>query len=521
MRYRSPQETTLDIESTASQGKWGWPVLLAVIAGPLAVAAPAEAAHKAGDVILEVGTTKTPDGEPLRYELGTLYVPENRSAPGSRVIGIGFARIRAQRPTGAPPIFVLPGGPGRSYLNAFTDSDAAARTQLEGILLYRAAGDVVVVDQRGYSPRGEILTMPRVPEPLDRPRSLAAEAEAMVKLARDAVAAHPGKDLSGYNVIEYAEDVNDLRRALGYRRITLSGQSFGSQWSFAVMRRHPEIVARALLSGVEPLDNSYDMPSHVFASLQRIAWDADHAPALQPYLPEGGVMAALRAVRERLANGPIQVSVKTGETGPSRTVMLGLEDFQGSLLRAPPSWPAFVLSLYHRHYDDWAREVIERRQDISSPVRIIAPLIDSSLSVSASRGHLLRTDSGTEFLGRWDFDALMASTEAWPTPDIGDALRLPVPNPVPVVFFHGDWDTATPIDNTLGILPYFPNGKAVLVHRGVHHTRGPVFAQEPAVLDQVIAFLKTGDTQKLPVTVSLPVPDFQVPPFPAPTAQVP
>ncbi|MFP2956759.1 hypothetical protein ACLEPN_02730 [Myxococcus sp. 1LA] len=140
-------------------------MLLAVIVGPQAVAVPAEAAHKVGDVVLETGTTKTPDGEPLRYELGTFYVPENRSAPGSRVIGIGFARIRAQRPTGAPPIFVLPGGPGRSYLNAFTDGDAAARTQLEEILPYRAAGDVVVVDQRGYSPRGEVLTMPRVPSP--------------------------------------------------------------------------------------------------------------------------------------------------------------------------------------------------------------------------------------------------------------------------------------------------------------------------------------------------------------------
>ncbi|MCP3138561.1 hypothetical protein [Pyxidicoccus xibeiensis] len=33
--------------------------------------------------------------------------------------------------------------------------------------------------------------------------------------------------------------------------------------------------------------------------------------------------------------------------------------------------------------------------------------------------------------------------------------------------------------------------------------------------------LETGDSQKLPVTVSLPVPDFLVPPFPVPTAQVP
>jgi hypothetical protein len=66
------------------------------------------------------GLRHEPDGSRVAYEIGTLYAPENRLVAGSRVIGIGFARIRAQRPTGAPPIFVLPGGPGRSYLNALT-----------------------------------------------------------------------------------------------------------------------------------------------------------------------------------------------------------------------------------------------------------------------------------------------------------------------------------------------------------------------------------------------------------------
>jgi len=29
------------------------------------------------------------------------------------------------------------------------------------------------------------------------------------------------------------------------------------------MRRHQDVITRALLSGVEPLDYGYDMPSHV------------------------------------------------------------------------------------------------------------------------------------------------------------------------------------------------------------------------------------------------------------------
>src|SRR5207344_3628879 len=95
------------------------------------------------------------------------------------------------------------------------------------------------------------------------------------ELAKAAVADLKAKgiDPRGYTVKECADDVADLRKALGYQQITLVGTSFGSQWSFAIMRRHPEIVARALLSGVEPLDYGYDMPSHVVAGLQRMWWE--------------------------------------------------------------------------------------------------------------------------------------------------------------------------------------------------------------------------------------------------------
>jgi pimeloyl-ACP methyl ester carboxylesterase len=490
-------------------GLGAWQAEAAEVAGP----------RKAGDVRVESGIATTDAGEAIPYELGTLFVPENRTVPGSRLIGVGFARIRAAQPTGAPPIFILTGGPGSSVLDTLTSSDAASLRLLGIWAQYRTAGDVVVVDQRGFSTRGDVLRFTPSAEPLDKPYSRALGAEHLVKQAHAAVAAHPDKDLSGYTIVQCAEDVNDLRQALGYRQVTLYGASFGSQWGFAVMRLHPDTVKRAVLTDVEPLNSGYDMPSHVYSALQRIAWDADRDAGLAPYLPRGGVMAALRAVRERFAKGPIKVTVKEEKGGRAQTVVLGLEDFQGALLRSATSWPAFILSLYHRRHDDWAREVIEGRRN-PRPQPLIGPLIDTSLGVTAEREHLLRTDAATDLLGTGGFNSYLASAAAWPTPDLGDAFRLPVPNPTPVLFLHGDWDTSTPIENLVDLLPYFPNSHTIRVHRGTHGDRKPLRAQHPQVWAQLIEFFKSGSTDGVPVDVTLSVPEFQRPPFPPPAGPV-
>ena len=214
---------------------------------------------KPGEVVIVKAFLTTSETGRLAFELGTLYVPENRADPKSRLIGVGFARFRGLRPTGSPPLSLLPGGPGYSFLMELKQSSKKLASSLRDVLLYRRFGDVVLVDQRGYSQRGDILKFRyRDPgRPLDQPASLASETAAYVGMAKAAVAefAGSGIDLRGYTVKDCADDVDDLRQAIGYGRIILVGGSFGSQWSFAVMRRHPDIVARALLWGVEPLDS--------------------------------------------------------------------------------------------------------------------------------------------------------------------------------------------------------------------------------------------------------------------------
>jgi pimeloyl-ACP methyl ester carboxylesterase len=61
-----------------------------------------------------------------------------------------------------------------------------------------------------------------------------------------------GIDLSGYNTIETAADVNDLRIVLGYDQANLYGTSSGTRTILTILRTHPEGVRSAILDSVYP-----------------------------------------------------------------------------------------------------------------------------------------------------------------------------------------------------------------------------------------------------------------------------
>ena len=457
----------------------------------------------------------------VSYELGTIQVPENRVNPQSRSISIAFVRIPANpAATGAPPVFLLPGGPGDSYVEAFT---ARGRRWLElsglrrAILRFREAGEIILIDQRGNSQIGERLRFAYHPEdlPFDQPSLPAIEFQADVRTARAAVDQHRGKDLSGYTIEACAGDVDALRRALGYKHINLFGLSFGSQWSFAVMRLFPGTIQRALLSGVEPLDASFDKPGDVVAALHRIARAAEIDPALKPHIPQGGLFAAIDTVFQRIERSPVSVKIASPE-GRVRNIVLGTGDLQKYMLHDAVSWPARMLALYHGDYRHWARSAInERAGGRSDTASLLAPLIDANLGVSRVRETRLRNDPATRYLGLWSLGSYRATRPVWPIANARDAFRVPVPISVPTLIVHGDWDISTPIENSLRIRPYFDRVHMINVHRGSHGAVHELADQHPEVMRGIVGFLRTGTTAGLPSRVSVALPHFAVP-APAP-----
>jgi pimeloyl-ACP methyl ester carboxylesterase len=186
-------------------------------------------------------------------ECGHLIVPEDRADPDSRDIRLAVAIFR--HPDGAPepdPIIYLEGGPGGSPLKVRVPNFDASFGPI-----FAANRDIILFDQRGvgfsepaldcpaftelyldlldFEVDGELLTAQEI---LDR------KVEAFMACAEDLSMV---ADLSAYNTVANAADVNDLRLALGYDQVNLYGSSYGTRLALGVMRDFPEGVRSVVL----------------------------------------------------------------------------------------------------------------------------------------------------------------------------------------------------------------------------------------------------------------------------------
>lgn len=189
---------------------------------------------------------------------GTLSVPEDRSNPSGRQIGLRVAVVPAQSATpAADPFFAIAGGPSEASSQFFA--------WLPGVFSgVHASHDIVLVDQRGTGDSNP-LTVPEMP---DTSGMSAAQADsALTAWAKDGVAVMDG-DPRFYTSTVAADDLDAVRTALGYDRINLYGTSYGATLAQYYLRQYPDHVRVAVLDGATPLD---------VPVLEKLAANSQHA----------------------------------------------------------------------------------------------------------------------------------------------------------------------------------------------------------------------------------------------------
>ncbi len=224
-------------------------------------AAPPPAAKKAADApktdapAENIGTTSSAlEQTACRYLIpksaeGTkvvcydLSVKESRR-PGSpdKTIKIHLARIKGNSPSGTAgiPTIELIGGPGGGGDDLVGGIVAGVKdlTDAYGPLL--AKGDLVVFDQRGVG-----RSLPRL--------GCAMDSDDATKKCKEKLEAQ-GIDLTAYDTIENADDVHDMKVALGVDKIDLHGISYGTRLALEIVKRHPADIHATIIDGVMPPD---------------------------------------------------------------------------------------------------------------------------------------------------------------------------------------------------------------------------------------------------------------------------
>jgi len=172
---------------------------------------------------------------PPRFRCGTIDLPFERSDPSLGTIPIGFA-VRPRSDRGSPSkgaIIAIEGGPGYGSVGS-----ARYYTATFGRLLQNR--DLMLVDARGTGSSQPIVCR-------DMQSGRADDAIGLGECA-----AQLGDRFDSYRTAAIADDIDDVREALGYDEVDVYGDSYGTFLAQSYAFRHPEGMRALVLDSAYP-----------------------------------------------------------------------------------------------------------------------------------------------------------------------------------------------------------------------------------------------------------------------------
>jgi len=469
------------------------------------------AQQKAGTLKLKPYSFENSKGEKTATEFGTLLVPEKRSDPRSNLIELAFVRFKSTAKNPGAPIVYLAGGPGGSGIGA------ASGSRFPLFMALREIADVIAFDQRGtgYS-KPNLGCYERLALPLDvaPSRELAIKemrknAEGCISYWRDLQRV----DLTGYNSNESADDLEDLRKALGVPKISLWSISYGTHLAFATMRRHPQSIHSAILAGTEGPDHTYKLPGNIQKHLEDLAAVIKSDPRIGKDIPD--FLGLMKSVFDRLDAQPETVEITDARTKQKVRVIVNKFVLQyiignniGTTVTA--NFPALIYRGSKGDFTNAAQVWLNTsRQGIGSAMSYMMDC--ASGQTAARREQIVREAKGTLLEDVFNFP-FPEVCEEWKAPDLGDEFRSPLKSNVPVLFISGTLDARTPVSNAEEYRKGFANSTHMIIEGAVHSD--PLFLSSPKILDGMLEFLRGQ-----PVTVTkISGPPMKFAPLLAPTS---
>ena len=398
-------------------------------------------------------------------ECGWLVVPESRSRPQGRTVRLNVVVARASRPTGAPPLVYISGGPGQT---------GAPTSWNPGLVAIQR--DVVYYDQRGTG-SSEPALCPEFSNQYAANRNRNRQEDWLegekpfIRQCVDALRAQ-GIDRESYNTSTSAHDLADLRRALGYRQWILRGGSYGTRLAQETMRKDPLGVHAAVLIAPAPPghEDALGWRLSIQRTLERLFAACAADTGCHTAFPDPE--ADFYALWEELSRDPIRTLAGNGRD----TVVLNGDRLVSSLVRL------FDGTTDHTRIPFLLREL--RRGDRMRAARELAPNVTGVGGIAVALNRLVNcyeagrveqrildaVNTVPKPPFRMKLDA--GACELWRTTFAGAAETAPLHSDIPTLIITGEYDLRTPEDEARRIASTLSHAYVVVLP-GIGHSGMP------------------------------------------------
>jgi pimeloyl-ACP methyl ester carboxylesterase len=314
-----------------------------------------------------------------------------------------------------------------------------------------------------------------------------------------------GIDLAAYNTAESADDVNALRLAVGAEKVVLWAHSYGTHLALAVMKRHGRSIERAILGGVNGLDQRWREPLDGDRLLARVHDLVPKDPAVAKLTPD--FLGQVRRVFAQLEKDPILLQ------RDGATVFIGKAEVQAQLLISSGQL-AFVRSL------PWLFARLEARSGLDE----IADGIQRTIRqrpIGTAMTYAMHVASGvsTDRLARINVQlpaSLFGNAVNWligdpefadalAVPDLGEDFRKPFRSDVPALLISGTLDGRTSESDARTVGQEFDRATHVILDGASHD----LWTTSPRLLELMLAFIR-GESipdQRIEISTRFRVPD--------------
>jgi pimeloyl-ACP methyl ester carboxylesterase len=401
---------------------------------------------------------------PTEAFCGQHSVFENRAAESGRQIAlkivVGPALKRNPKPD---PLFVFEGGPGGG-------AATLARYRLPIFRRFQADRDIVLIDQRGTGDSNPLNC-----EPEDRDEEDFSKIDDYpVERLRTCLAGLKA-DARYYTTAIAMDDIDEVRRYLGYGSINLWGGSYGTRAALVYLKRHEESVRSVVLDGVAPPDMRLPlfMARDGQRALDLMIEDCGKDAACGMQFP--GLRESVTTLFAHTVAKP-RVAIVHPRTGKSVEIAVSQRLVASIIFSA--LYDPTITSLLPRLITNSAQGnyqgllALAFSHDLPKGAMSEGMFLSVVCAEDMPRIHAdeIAREAEGRFLGTSPFDTRMKPCAFWPKAAVAEDFYQPVVSAKPVLILSGADDPVTPPYWGDRVARYLRNSKHFIVPGAAHIT---------------------------------------------------